>query len=232
MKTLVIAPHPDDELLGCGGTLLRYKAEGTILGWLLVTSMTEQSGWGLDRIEERASEIKQVREALGIKSNHLYELGFSADQLDQVPTNTLVTNFSEVFSDFQPEEILLPHPGDVHSDHRITFDTASACSKWFRYPTITRVMTYETPSETDAGLDISRSFQPNVFIDISTYLEQKLQLLKVYKSEFGTHPFPRSEVALRSLAQLRGSQSGYQAAESFTLLRERQGSTNRTREKP
>ena len=133
----------------------------------------------------------------------------------------LVSNMSDVFSDFQPDEVLLPHPGDAHSDHRVAFDAASACTKWFRYPSVKRVMTYETPSETEFGLNpIAKSFRPNLFVNISEQLDLKLKLLSFYKSELGEHPFPRSLESVRALALLRGSQMGARAAETFQILRE------------
>lgn len=221
MKTIVIAPHPDDELLGCGGILLRRSAEGASVGWLLMTSITEQGGWSPDRVSQRAEEIEQVREGLGIRPGHLYQLGFPAVELDQVPMSSLVARVSEVFEDFQPQEVLLPHPGDAHSDHRIAFEAASACTKWFRYPSVKRVLTYETLSETDAGIDPSRTFQPTVFVDISGHLERKIELISVYKSEIGAFPFPRSEEALRALARVRGVKSGNAAAEALQLLYEK-----------
>ena len=221
MRTLVIAPHPDDELLGCGGTLLRRVAEGGTVGWLLMTAMTEEAGWTHARIKQRAMEIERVREGLGINARHFYALGLATADLDQVPMGTLVARVSQVFKDFVPEEVLLPHPGDVHSDHRVTFEAASACTKWFRYPSVKRVLTYETLSETDAGLDLQRGFQPNVFVDVSGHLERKIELIQVYASEMGEFPFPRSEGAVMALAHLRGAQSGFQSAEAFHLLRDR-----------
>nr|WP_242519205.1 PIG-L deacetylase family protein [Halochromatium roseum] len=218
---MVIAPHPDDELLGCGGTLLRRSAEGGTVGWLLMTAITEQGGWSPERIDERAGEIERVREGLGVATQHHYSLGFPTAELDQVPMSTLVARVSEVVRDFQPEEVLLPHPGDAHSDHRSTFEAASACTKWFRYPSVQRVLTYETLSETDAGLDPFRAFQPTVFVDISAYLEKKRALMRVYASEMGAFPFPRSDEALHALARVRGAQVGFEAAEAFRLLRER-----------
>jgi len=221
MKTLVVAPHPDDELLGCGGTLLRRVAEGGTVAWLLMTTVTEETGWAVERIHQRASEIDQVREGLKIASNHFYSLGFPTTELDRVPTSLLVQRISQVFSDFQPEEILLPYPGDVHSDHRVTFEAASACTKWFRYPSVKRVLAYETPSETDFGIDPRDSgFKPNFFTDISGYLDKKIDLLFQYKSEMGVFPFPRSRESIVGLASLRGSQSGCLNAESFMLLKE------------
>ena len=134
MKSLVVAPHPDDETLGCGGTLLRRKAEGGTIGWLLMTELNENWGWTDQQISKRADEIDQVRKFLGISKEHLYHLGFPTTRLDTIPMADLVASISDVFKSFEPEELFLPHPGDIHSDHRITFEAASACSKWFRYP--------------------------------------------------------------------------------------------------
>jgi LmbE family N-acetylglucosaminyl deacetylase len=222
MKTLIVAPHPDDELLGCGGTLLRRVAEGGTAAWLLMTAITEDGGWAAERIQQRAAEIDRVREGLKIAPHHLYALGFPTVELDRIPMNTLVAKISQVFTDFEPDEVLLPYPGDVHSDHRVTFEAAIACTKWFRYPSVKRVMAYETPSETDFGIDPRNiSFMPNVFVDISGQLERKLELMRIYESEMGGFPFPRSEKALRALALLRGSQAGFDAAEAFSLLIQR-----------
>lgn len=221
MKTLVVAPHPDDELLGCGGTLLRRVAESGTVGWLLMTAITVEKGWSSERIEQRAIEINQVRKGLHIDPSHLYALNFPTAELDCASMTTLVGQISDVFSVFEPNEVFLPHPSDVHSDHRVTFEAASACTKWFRYPSVKRVMTYETLSETEFGLNpVEKAFQPNLFVNISEQLEEKISLLEIYRSELGEHPFPRSLEAVKSLALLRGSQMGAKAAEAFQVLRE------------
>lgn len=222
MKTLVIGPHPDDELLGCGGTLLRRAAEGRTIGWLLMTAITEEAGWQPIKVAQRVNEIEHVREGLGVHSGHFFSLSFPTAGLDRIPMSTLVSQISDVFKQFEPEEVLLPYPGDIHSDHRITFEVASACTKWFRYPSVLRVLAYETPSETDFGIDPRDSgFRPNVFVDISQFVDRKLELMSIYQSEMGEFPFSRSEKALRALAHVRGSQSGFEAAEAFVLLRQR-----------
>jgi LmbE family N-acetylglucosaminyl deacetylase len=219
MRTMVVAPHPDDELLGCGGTLLRRVAEGGTVAWLLMTAITEKGGWSAERIQQRADEIDRVRAGLKIDPHHFYPLGFPTAELDRISMSMLVGKISEVFNDFQPNEVLLPYPGDVHSDHRVAFEAASACTKWFRYPFVRRVMAYETLSETDFGINPrDQSFRPNVYIDISIYLERKLELMSIYESELGVFPFPRSLKNIKSLASLRGSQAGFEAAEGFQLL--------------
>ena len=219
MKTLVVAPHPDDELLGCGGMLLRRKAEGAYLGWLIVTGISQETGWSRAKVQQREEEIEQVSAGLGI--DQVYNLGFPTTRLDTLPMGEVIQKFSEVFRDFEPEEVLIPHRGDVHTDHRVVFDAASACCKWFRYPSVRRVLAYETLSETGFGLDQVATFTPNVFVDISSFLERKIELLQIYKSELGKFPFPRSETAVRALAQYRGATAGFEGAEAFQLLIER-----------
>jgi N-acetylglucosamine malate deacetylase 1 len=221
MKTLVIAPHPDDELLGCGGTLLRSRSMDTTLGWLIMTKISQKYGWGPERISERESEIQQIRLGLGIQPENLFQLGFPTTRLDTIPMGDLIAKISNVFKKFQPEEVFVPHQGDVHSDHRITFDAISSCTKWFRNPSLKRILAYETLSETEFGLDSNHEFKPNVFVDISEYMEQKIELLSIYASELREFPFPRSKSAIKALAQLRGSNSGFEYAEGFRLLLER-----------
>ena len=219
MKTLVVAPHPDDELLGCGGTLLRRKSMGPRLGWLIVTGISLEMGWSSAHVMQREEEIEQVASGLGV--DKIFNLGLPTTRLDTLPMTEVIQKFSEVFRNFKPEEVLIPHRGDVHTDHRVVYDAASACCKWFRYPSVQRVLAYETLSETEYGLDPQATFHPNVFVDVSKFLERKIELLQIYNSELGPFPFPRSEKAVRALAQYRGANSGFEVAEAFELLRER-----------
>ena len=126
MKTLVIAPHPDDETLGCGGTLFRRKEEGAELGWLIVTEVSESEGWSSKAVQQRDIEIKTVAEKIGF--DRVYNLGLPSAQLDQLKTVDLVNKFSTVFKGFKPEEVLLPSRSDVHTDHQLVFDAVGACS--------------------------------------------------------------------------------------------------------
>jgi len=219
MKTLVIAPHPDDETLGVGGTLLRRKSEEAKVAWLVVTGISVESGWSAEKVGERGDEIKRVRELFDF--DETFVLDFPTTRLDQVPMSDLVAGISQVFKSFEPEEIFVPHPSDVHTDHRVVFNAVASCTKWFRYPHIKRVLAYETLSETDFGLGTDKGFCPNVFVDIEQFLDQKLRAMDIYKSEVGAFPFPRSHEAIRALAAVRGVAAGFKAAEAFQLLRER-----------
>jgi N-acetylglucosamine malate deacetylase 1 len=219
VKILVVAPHPDDEILGCGGTMLRRKSEGANLGWLIVTEISVETGWSLEQVQQREEEIAKVASGLGV--DRLYNLQLPTTRLDTIPMSEMIDQFSGVFKDFEPEEVLIPHRGDVHTDHRVVFDAVSACCKWFRYPSVCRVMAYETRSETEFGLDPNTRFSPNVFVNISNFLERKLELMQIYQSEVKKFPFPRSIIALKALAQNQGASSGFEAAEAFQLLNER-----------
>jgi LmbE family N-acetylglucosaminyl deacetylase len=127
MKTIVIAPHPDDEVLGVGGTVLRRKAQGAKVAWLIVTSSSVQSGWSEEKVKQRADEIKRITELFGF--DEVFTLNFPSTQLDRVPMSDLVAGISEVFRSFKPEEVFMPHPSDVHTDHRVVFDGAASCTK-------------------------------------------------------------------------------------------------------
>jgi LmbE family N-acetylglucosaminyl deacetylase len=135
--------------------------------------------------------------------------------------NELINKISSVFKEVEPNEVFLPHPSDIHTDHRRVFDAVASCTKWFRYPSISRVLAYETLSETDFSLGTDQAFRPNVFVDIENFLSEKLRAIDIYASEVSEFPFPRSHEAIQSLAKLRGAASGFKSAEAFELLRER-----------
>lgn len=218
MKTIVVAPHPDDEVLGVGGTLMRRKAEGAKVAWLIVTTISVERGWSEEKVRQRADEINRVRELFGF--NEVFMLNFPTTQLDRVPMSDLVTAVSDIFKSFEPEEVFLPHSSDVHTDHRVVFDAVASCTKWFRYPSIKRILAYETLSETDFSLGGGECFRPNVFVNISPFITDKVKAMSIYSSEVGVFPFPRSKEAIQSLASLRGAASGCDAAEAFMLLKE------------
>lgn len=218
-RILVVAPHPDDETLGCGGTLLRDKAEGASVHWLIVTRMTSEGGFGTQKQKRRQKEIQMVNKMY--RFNTLHQLNFPTSQLEKVPQSELIQKMREVFLKTQPTLVYLPFRGDIHSDHRYTFDAALSCTKSFRQSSVRKLLAYETLSETDFGLIPGVRFEPNVYVDIARFLDQKIKIMKVYKDELETFPSPRSEEAIRALARFRGATSGFKAAESFVLLKER-----------
>lgn len=219
MSILVIAPHPDDETLGAGGTLLRAVQSGEDVHWLIVTAMHEDDGFQRQAIERRRTEIAAVADAYGFAST--IELGFPATRLDSLPLGDLIGAFGKVMQEIAPTTVYIPFPGDVHSDHRVTFDTAAACTKIFRYPSVKQIIAMEVLSETDFGIDPTRSpFTPNLFVDISDYLDDKMRIMNLFASEMAEPPFPRSERTIRAHAHWRGSQAGCNSAEAFQILKE------------
>lgn len=218
-KIVVLAPHPDDETLGCGGTLLRHKDRGDKIYWLIVTEMNGESGFSREQIENRNDELKKVAEAYRFEAVH--HLKFPATRLDVVPMNTIIKAMHEIIKQIEPDTVYLPHGADIHSDHRIVFNAITACLKWFRLPTVKRVLSYEVLSATDLSYPLpTQGFSPNVYVNISETLGKKIETMKLYSGEIGDFPFPRSPQAIRALAQMRGASSGFHAAEAFMLLKE------------
>jgi LmbE family N-acetylglucosaminyl deacetylase len=215
---LVIAPHPDDETLGAGGFLLRARAAGRAIHWLIVTGITEQD-WPIEKVVRRETEIDTVAKAFGFAGVH--RLNLPSAKLETLPLGEIIGRIGKVVNTIKPEMILIPHRGDAHSDHHVVHAAATACAKWFRYPSVRSTLVYETLSETDAGLFSSDPFVPNVFVDISEQLEEKLHITTMFNDEIGEFPFPRSLDAIRALAMTRGAASGTRAAEAFILLRGR-----------
>jgi LmbE family N-acetylglucosaminyl deacetylase len=219
MKTLIVAPHPDDETLGVGGTILRKKSEGETVAWLIITNMSISEGWTEQQIKSRKKEINKISKFYNF--DKVFELNLPTTKLDNIPMSDLTSKISECFKLFEPEEIYIPHNADAHSDHRIVFDAVISSSKWFRLKSVKKILAYETLSETGFGLSRTNNFSPNVFVDISSFIKYKIKAMNIYESELGSPPFPRSEENIKALALIRGSESGYLAAEAFELLRER-----------
>ena len=219
MKILVVAPHPDDETLGCGGTLYRHKQEGNELYWIIVTGISVETGWSAETVKTRAGEIDTVADKYGFQD--VLQFGLPTTRIDTLPISDLIGKFTDVYSKVEPGIIYMPFSYDVHTDHQFVAKAMQSTYKWFRSPHIQKVLMYETVSETEYNFAEHRTFRPNVFVDISNYLDDKIEVMKLYESEMGEFPFPRCETAVRSLAAFRGSQGGFEAAEAFELVYER-----------
>lgn len=214
-NVVVVAVHPDDESLGAGGTLLKYKKKGYNLFWLIVTGMKKEYGWSQERIDKRESEINTVSDLYGFTET--IKLDFKPAGLDEYPVGELVGSISKVFSRVKPNIVILPNRSDIHTDHTVTFDAAFSCTKKFRYPSISQIMTMEVLSETD--FSYKDEFIPNYFVNITEHFEGKLHAIEQYESEVIQHPFPRSKRSIEALAVLRGAQAGCEYAEAFHLLK-------------
>lgn len=217
MKSLIISPHPDDEVLGAGGTLFKRKTiKKNFLYWIIVTRLKPTTS--KRKILTRNKEIKKISKIFGFKK--VFQLNFNTTELDSSSKKKLIQDFSYIFNQIKPNELFVPHFSDVHSDHKIVSEVISSCSKNFRFPYIKKILAYEVLSETDYNLNRKQVFFPNYYEDITKFLIKKINAMKVYKSEIKKFPFPRSIKTIDALARLRGSQIGKKAAESFEILRE------------
>lgn len=218
-NVVVVAVHPDDETLGCGGTLLKHKANGDNITWIICTKISEELGFSASNIEKRKSEIELVKEMY--RFDQVHNLSFNTTQLDIYPSGEIISEIANVFNKVQPNIIYLPFKSDVHSDHRNIFEATYSCTKSFRYSFIKKIYMMETLSETEFAPSTKEdSFIPNVFVNITDFFAQKLDIISIYESELGTHPFPRSLETIEALAKYRGAMAGCKYAESFMLLKE------------
>lgn len=214
-RILAVAVHPDDETLGCGGTLLKHKANGDKIYWLICTTLKKNHSY----YQSRDKEISKVSKIYNFNSVH--NLSLETTKIDQYSMAELIEKISKVVNKVRPNIIYLPFKEDAHSDHKKIFEASYSCTKSFRYPFIKKIYMMETLSETEFAPNIKKEgFIPNTFVDISKYIEKKIKIMKVYKGEINKHPFPRSERSIRALATFRGSTSRCEFAESFILLKE------------
>lgn len=218
-KVLFIAPHPDDETLGCGGTILKHKHYGDSISWLIMTSMFSEDGYTIESIDKRKQQIKKVSQKYQFDQTLFLDL--PTTKLDVIPTVKIVSLLTEYFDSLLPEVIYVPFRNDIHSDHKITFDAVISASKSFRCPSLKKIMMYEVVSETEFAIaQTCNTFVPNIFSDISKYFVEKTEIIKLYDGEISQHPFPRSIENITALATFRGATSGCQFAEGFVLLKE------------
>lgn len=220
-NVLVIAVHPDDETLGCGGTILKHKSQGDRVHWLLITGPNEGNALQYDEIGTALSSIiKKVANAYSFDSVHI--LGLPEIKLQQIDLSVIISKVAKVISDVRPSVVYMMFAHDVHSDHRVAFDAVYSCTKSFRYPFIERIYMMETLSETEFAPAIAaKTFNPNVYVDITDYMDKKLEIMRMYDTEVMEEPYPRSLSSIKALAKLRGSRAGVMFAEAFQLLYER-----------
>lgn len=218
MKNLFFAVHPDDETLGAGGTILKLKKLGDQNYWCILTSMGENPRFTVQQRKQRKAEIDKVRKEFGFKK--VYELELETMTLDTLPLSTIISKVAEVVEDVNPDRIFLPFKHDAHSDHKVAYSALIPFAKTFRYPSIKEVYCMETISETNAAMmDVRDLFAANTYFDVTSTFAKKLEIMKIYSSELGKHPFPRSLRTIEALGTLRGSEAGVEYAEAFMLLK-------------
>ncbi len=217
-RILVIAPHPDDEVLGCGGTIAGHAAAGDEVRLCVVTRAYTPE-WTEEVIRIKRQEVNEASGILGIKETSFLDL--PTVKLDTLPQKELNNAIARVVDAVKPDVVYLPHKGDLNRDHRLVFEAALVALRPLEGNTVSRILCYETLSETEWGIpDVESVFIPNVYVDIANTLETKLAAMSAYASELKKSPHPRSLEMLKVLARKRGSEAGIAAAEAFILIRE------------
>jgi len=215
-KILIIAPHPDDETLGCGGTIAKHVHSGDHVTLCIVTTAYKPE-WSDEYLEMRNKQITKAVEILGI-NNNVIELGYHTVKLDIIPQKEIAESLITVVNEVQPDIAYIPYKGDLHRDHRVIFESALVAMRPVNC-TVKKILAYETLSETEWGQPIA-PFIPNVYCDITETFLKKIEALKAYKTELKEFPHPRSLEAIEALAKKRGSEIGVRSAEAFSLVRE------------
>ena len=217
-KVLVVAPHPDDEVLGCGGVMARHAAAGDEVHVAVVTR-GHPDVFSADSVDRVRNEAKDAHSILGVRSVRYLE--FPAPRLDTIPRHQIADAVAGMIRELGPEIIYVPHHGDMHFEHGMTYEACLVAARPGRQPVVRRILAYETPSETDWSPPVSGSaFQPTVYIDIESQLEKKLRAMACFASQLQPSPHPRSLINLEAVARCRGAAAGLHAAEAFMLVRE------------
>jgi LmbE family N-acetylglucosaminyl deacetylase len=219
MKALFISVHPDDETLGCGGTILKHHDLGDEIFWLILTAPTATGGYTKKFIQSREKQIELVSKSYAFSKR--FELKFPAANLHAIDLLELIKKIGDVIRKIGPQVIYTVNRSDIHTDHQIAAKAIMSCTKFFRNPFLKRVLIYECISETEiAPPFVDQIFTPNIYSNIENHLDRKLEIMKIYDSELRPPPFPRSLENMRALARFRGSSVGLHYAEAFMLLGE------------
>ena len=217
-RVLVIAAHPDDEILGCGGTVAKHVASGDEVQVIIAAEGLTSRGEGASEKElEALKEIsKRANEILGVKKINF--LDCPDNMMDLHPLLDTIKKIEKIMDSYRPNIIYTHHTSDLNVDHRIVSEAAITAARPLPSSSVQEIYFFETLSATHWG-DRSRAFNPNFFHDISTTLEKKLKSLGVYHLEMRDFPHARSLKGIQTLAEFRGASVGLNAAEAFETFR-------------
>lgn len=219
---LVVAAHPDDEVLGLAGTMKKYinrdyKAYSIILGEGMTSRTTKRDETSKDLIYSLHQETLKAAEIIGYEK--VFFSNFPDNRFDSVDLLDIIKEIEKYVNQLKPDIIFTHHYGDLNIDHRKTFEAViTACRPVGDY-SVKEIYCFETPSSTEWNFQYDNAFKPNVFIDIQDTLQSKLDAMECYKTELGEYPHPRSLKALEINAARWGTVVGMNYAEAFELLR-------------
>ena len=216
---LIVAAHPDDELLGCGGTVLKLKKVGYhVTSLILGEGATSRSNHQKSDVKKLRKDALKANQLIGIEKVHFAD--FTDNRFDSISLLKVIKLVEKYIARYSPEIIFTHHQHDLNIDHRITFQAVlTACRPvpGFKHPDI---YSFEIPSSTDWNeIHQMNAFVPNVFVNIKDEIEKKMAALACYKTEMRPYPHSRSIEGIRILAQFRGIRVGLEYAEAFQLIR-------------
>ncbi|HEX7871599.1 MAG TPA: PIG-L deacetylase family protein [Sphingobium sp.] len=217
-RAVIVAPHPDDEVLGCGGTMARLAAMGAEVHVLLMTRGMEPR-FSSAQVERVLAEVKEAHAMLGVTRLHCLDL--PAAELDAMPIADVNHRVGEILAELQPDTLFLPFIGDIHFDHQVAFTAAMVYARPRSDKAPSRIYAYETLSETNwYAPGVTPAFTPNMFVDISQEIALKLRAFGCFRSQVKAFPDERSLEALEALARMRGATVFRNAAEAYQIIRQ------------
>tara|TARA_Y100001934_G_C12294413_1_gene746593 strand:+ start:326 stop:988 length:663 start_codon:yes stop_codon:yes gene_type:complete len=218
MNILIIAPHMDDEVLGCGGTIVRHINAGDHVTVCIVANRAYNHQYDPKLIEQEKASCKKAQEILSYQN--LVFLDLPDEQLDHSQIN-IIAPLEEMFNKTKPDIVYIPHRGDLNQDHRAVFEAARVVCRPNAEHRITTLRTFEVPSSTDQIPGINEwPFIPNYYVNVKNSLEKKVKAMECYSKESKPFPHPRSAEGLRAYSKKRGMEIGIEAAEAFVILRD------------
>ncbi len=222
-SVLVVAAHPDDEILGCGGTAARLIQEGrevyfAILGEGITSRHATREGADAKSLSLLHRHAQAAASVIGVKDVFLYKL--PDNRLDSVPLLDVVKIVEEVLDKLKPEVVYTHHPGDLNVDHGVIHRAVLTATRPMIGQSVREIYSFEVPSSTEWAFgSLQPAFRPNVFVDVTATLDTKIAAMACYETESREFPHPRSPDALRAIARRWGSVAGCHAAEAFELVR-------------
>jgi LmbE family N-acetylglucosaminyl deacetylase len=219
-RVVVIAPHADDEVIGCGATIAKHIQSGDQV--IVVISTNASVGapelFSPSDIEHIRNEALASHKVLGV--NETIFLEFPAPALNAYPEYKLSLEYSKIFQKYNPTHLYLPHPGDIHQDHKAVYRAALVAARPQGIHKISNIYCYETLSETEWTPMQEKPFVPNHFVDVTNVFDKKVAAMECFASQLKAFPHSRSIETFEALAKFRGSTVGVQRAEAFIVERQ------------
>ncbi len=216
-RVLVFAPHPDDEVLGVGGTMKKHSDFGDEV-YVCVCTKGQAPYFNEESASIKQKHAVKANDILGVKE--VLFLNFPSTRLENVSRIELNNAILDTILKIKPNVVYIPHFGDMQKDHKIIAEAAMVALRPIYEWKVTEIYSYETLSETEWNTPHAKNtFIPNVYVEIEKQLEYKLKAMEEYTSELKEHPHPRSIQIISALSSLRGSTINVKSAEAFTLIR-------------